>query len=80
MGPIASPFLTQEDVVGTFGYLAPEYFIYGKFRTLQRRGELGVVDYVQEKEHVVNVIENANEDCPDSLSKKELNMHHLFSP
>ncbi|XP_019454230.1 PREDICTED: pto-interacting protein 1-like [Lupinus angustifolius] len=29
-GPTASSFLTQEDVVGTFGYLAPEYFMYGK--------------------------------------------------
>ncbi|KAJ7967158.1 Kinase family protein [Quillaja saponaria] len=29
-GPTSSSFLTQEDVVGTFGYLAPEYFMYGK--------------------------------------------------
>ncbi|KAL4385303.1 hypothetical protein GQ457_15G016190 [Hibiscus cannabinus] len=29
-GPTASSFLTQADVVGTFGYLAPEYFMYGK--------------------------------------------------
>ncbi|KAJ1411695.1 Serine/threonine-protein kinase, active site [Sesbania bispinosa] len=29
-GPITSSFLTQDDVVGTFGYLAPEYFMYGK--------------------------------------------------
>ncbi|OMO92780.1 hypothetical protein COLO4_17332 [Corchorus olitorius] len=29
-GPIDSSFLTQADVVGTFGYLAPEYFMYGK--------------------------------------------------
>ncbi|XP_058759115.1 protein kinase STUNTED-like [Vicia villosa] len=29
-GPTKTPFLTQEDVVGTFGYLAPEYFMYGK--------------------------------------------------
>ncbi|XP_028787468.1 probable receptor-like protein kinase At5g18500 [Neltuma alba] len=29
-GPTSSYFLTQEDVVGTFGYLAPEYFMYGK--------------------------------------------------
>ncbi|XP_062081767.1 protein kinase STUNTED-like [Humulus lupulus] len=29
-GPITSSFLTQGDVVGTFGYLAPEYFMYGK--------------------------------------------------
>ncbi|KAK7404382.1 hypothetical protein VNO78_05242 [Psophocarpus tetragonolobus] len=28
-GPTGSSFLTQ-DVVGTFGYLAPEYFMYGK--------------------------------------------------
>ncbi|XP_027911785.1 PTI1-like tyrosine-protein kinase 1 isoform X2 [Vigna unguiculata] len=28
-GPTNSSFLTQ-DVVGTFGYLAPEYFMYGK--------------------------------------------------
>ena len=29
-GPASSSFLTEEDVVGTFGYLAPEYFMYGK--------------------------------------------------
>ncbi|KAI5387992.1 protein kinase STUNTED isoform X1 [Lathyrus oleraceus] len=29
-GPTKTPFLTQEIVVGTFGYLAPEYFMYGK--------------------------------------------------
>ncbi|KAF3434709.1 hypothetical protein FNV43_RR21794 [Rhamnella rubrinervis] len=29
-GPTNSSFLTQGDVVGTFGYLAPEYFMYGK--------------------------------------------------
>ncbi|KAA3462826.1 Receptor-like cytosolic serine/threonine-protein kinase RBK1 [Gossypium australe] len=29
-GPTASSFLIQADVVGTFGYLAPEYFMYGK--------------------------------------------------
>lgn len=29
-GPPASAFLTKVDVVGTFGYLAPEYFMYGK--------------------------------------------------
>ncbi|XVE67159.1 hypothetical protein DITRI_Ditri08aG0138300 [Diplodiscus trichospermus] len=29
-GPTGSSFLTQADVVGTFGYLAPEYFMYGK--------------------------------------------------
>ncbi|KAI4297766.1 hypothetical protein L6164_037634 [Bauhinia variegata] len=29
-GPTTSSFLTEEDVVGTFGYLAPEYFMYGK--------------------------------------------------
>lgn len=29
-GPTTSSFLTQSDVVGTFGYLAPEYFMYGK--------------------------------------------------
>ncbi|KAF7810781.1 putative receptor-like protein kinase [Senna tora] len=29
-GPKSSYFLTQEDVVGTFGYLAPEYFMYGR--------------------------------------------------
>ncbi|CAN1836697.1 Protein kinase STUNTED [Linum perenne] len=28
--PTASAFVTQPDVVGTFGYLAPEYFMYGK--------------------------------------------------
>lgn len=29
-GPTMSSFLTQVDVVGTFGYIAPEYFMYGK--------------------------------------------------
>ncbi|KAF5443778.1 hypothetical protein F2P56_036312 [Juglans regia] len=29
-GPTNSSFVTQGDVVGTFGYLAPEYFMYGK--------------------------------------------------
>lgn len=29
-GPTTSSFLTNGDVVGTFGYLAPEYFMYGK--------------------------------------------------
>ncbi|XP_035844998.1 probable receptor-like protein kinase At2g42960 isoform X1 [Helianthus annuus] len=29
-GPTTSPFLSHGDVVGTFGYLAPEYFMYGK--------------------------------------------------
>ncbi|CAN1771328.1 Protein kinase STUNTED [Linum perenne] len=29
-GPTTSSFVTQPDVVGTFGYLAPEYFMYGK--------------------------------------------------
>ena len=29
-GPKTSSFLTEGDVVGTFGYLAPEYFMYGK--------------------------------------------------
>ncbi|KAK8625192.1 hypothetical protein V6N13_090067 [Hibiscus sabdariffa] len=29
-GPTDSSFLIQADVVGTFGYLAPEYFMYGK--------------------------------------------------
>ncbi|XP_019446599.1 PREDICTED: methyl-CpG-binding domain-containing protein 13-like isoform X2 [Lupinus angustifolius] len=37
-------------------------------------------DYVQEKEHVVNVMENANDNNPGSLSKTELNVHHQFSP
>lgn len=29
-GPTTSSSLTHADVVGTFGYLAPEYFMYGK--------------------------------------------------
>ncbi|KAK8603496.1 hypothetical protein V6N13_085678 [Hibiscus sabdariffa] len=29
-GPTGSSFFTKADVVGTFGYLAPEYFMYGK--------------------------------------------------
>lgn len=29
-GPKTSPFLIEGGVVGTFGYLAPEYFMYGK--------------------------------------------------
>ncbi|KAL6969103.1 hypothetical protein U1Q18_042793 [Sarracenia purpurea var. burkii] len=29
-GPSGSSFLMDNDVVGTFGYLAPEYFMYGK--------------------------------------------------
>ncbi|CAA2983930.1 probable receptor-like serine/threonine-protein kinase At5g57670 isoform X3 [Olea europaea var. sylvestris] len=29
-GPKSASFLTDRDVVGTFGYLAPEYFMYGK--------------------------------------------------
>ncbi|GMH02959.1 hypothetical protein Nepgr_004798 [Nepenthes gracilis] len=29
-GPISSSFQNYSDVVGTFGYLAPEYFMYGK--------------------------------------------------
>ncbi|KAM7257550.1 hypothetical protein ACFE04_013291 [Oxalis oulophora] len=29
-GPTISSFLIECDVVGTFGYLAPEYFMYGK--------------------------------------------------
>lgn len=29
-GPKTSSFLIEGDVVGTFGYLAPEYFMYGK--------------------------------------------------
>lgn len=29
-GPPRASFITDSDVVGTFGYLAPEYFMYGK--------------------------------------------------
>lgn len=29
-GPPRASFITDRDVVGTFGYLAPEYFMYGK--------------------------------------------------
>lgn len=29
-GPTTTSFVTQGEVVGTFGYLAPEYFMYGK--------------------------------------------------
>ncbi|KAF8405423.1 hypothetical protein HHK36_010329 [Tetracentron sinense] len=29
-GPTTSSYVTHSDVVGTFGYLAPEYFMYGK--------------------------------------------------
>ncbi|KAL3539087.1 hypothetical protein ACH5RR_002453 [Cinchona calisaya] len=29
-GPTKASFITDSDVVGTFGYLAPEYFMYGK--------------------------------------------------
>ncbi|XP_047318281.1 protein kinase STUNTED [Impatiens glandulifera] len=29
-GPSGSSFTTDNDLVGTFGYLAPEYFMYGK--------------------------------------------------
>ncbi|XP_019169225.1 PREDICTED: receptor-like cytosolic serine/threonine-protein kinase RBK2 isoform X2 [Ipomoea nil] len=29
-GPTRTSFATHSDVVGTFGYLAPEYFMYGK--------------------------------------------------
>lgn len=29
-GPTAASYLMDSDVVGTFGYLAPEYFMYGK--------------------------------------------------
>ncbi|KAK6143368.1 hypothetical protein DH2020_023716 [Rehmannia glutinosa] len=29
-GPTTTSFLMDSDVVGTFGYLAPEYFMYGK--------------------------------------------------
>ncbi|XP_020574180.1 probable serine/threonine-protein kinase PBL12 [Phalaenopsis equestris] len=31
--PTNAPYLTHSDVVGTFGYLAPEYFMYGKVST-----------------------------------------------
>ncbi|KAJ6906880.1 receptor-like protein kinase [Populus alba x Populus x berolinensis] len=29
-GPATTSFVTRGDVVGTFGYIAPEYFMYGK--------------------------------------------------
>ncbi|CAK7329491.1 unnamed protein product [Dovyalis caffra] len=29
-GPTTTSFVTQSNIVGTFGYLAPEYFMYGK--------------------------------------------------
>ncbi|XP_075501639.1 protein kinase STUNTED-like isoform X1 [Primulina tabacum] len=29
-GPTAASFLTDDNIVGTFGYIAPEYFMYGK--------------------------------------------------
>lgn len=29
-GPTTASYLMDSDVVGTFGYLAPEYFMYGK--------------------------------------------------